>query len=310
MSTALRLDERACGDPQAVALIGVSGGRDSMALWHALHASGWERLVVCHLDHGWRPESAAESRMVAATAERYGSQAVVDRCATPPAGEAAARRIRLEFFARIATEQTAEAVYLGHHADDQVETLLWNLCRGAGASGLSGMAPACWHTVGGVRLRLRRPLLGTWRAEIDAYVAAHRLTYAEDSSNADPRYTRNRLRHQLLPEMERLLGREVRRALWRSAEILAAEDEWISAAPELQDLPVELPAARVRAQPLAMQRRMLLAWLRGQGLPEIDFADVEAVRSLLDVEGAAKVNLPRGYHARRREGRLFIQPPA
>lgn len=200
-------------------------------------------------------------------------------------------------------------MYLAHHADDQVETTLWNLFRGTGAGGLAGMSPASRQSTGESELLLLRPLLGTWRTEIDAYVAAHGLAYLEDASNADTRHTRNRLRHEIIPALERALGRDVRRSVWRAAEILAAENDLLAAAPALQNPATELPVAELRALPLALQRRLLAAWLAGRGVPNLSFDDIENTRSLCESETPAKVNLSAGYHARRRAGLLFVEPP-
>lgn len=219
--------------------------------------------------------------------------------------ETAARAARYAFFARVAAERGCSHLFLAHHADDQVETVLFNLFRGSGAAGLGGMAACSARTIDGVVLQIHRPLLGVWREEIDAYVAAHRLEFHEDASNTDPRYTRNRLRHEILPQLERAFGREVRRAIWRAGEILRAESEVLEA--QLPPaVPAQLDLVSLQALPLGLLRRQLYAWLRGQGVPTIGFDEVERVRSLL-VETRAKVNLPGGWHARRRAGVLFLE---
>lgn len=309
MSAPLRLDPRGLCEPAEPALIGISGGRDSVALLHALVQVGFRHLVVCHFDHAWREESAREADFVMRLAAGYGLAAVNERLA-PPSGkgaspETAGREARLAFFTRVAAEQGIPRLYLAHHADDQVETALWNLFRGSGASGLAGMAPLSRQGP----LSLLRPLLGTWRAEIDAYVREHRLEYCEDPTNADLRHTRNRLRHEVIPQIERALGREIRGAVWRAAEILTAEDAWIAASPLLEAPAAELRVGEVRALPLALQRRLLGAWLGSQGVPNVAFADVENVRALLHAARPAKVNLSAGFHARRRAGVLFVEPP-
>jgi len=295
------------------ALIGVSGGRDSVALLHALAALGFTDLVVCHLDHGLRAESAADAKFVRKLARELKLPCVIERedvAARAKRGkqslETAAREARYAFFARVAVKRGCARLFLAHHADDQVETLLFNLLRGSGAAGLGGMNAITSRTVAGVALTIHRPLLGVWREEIDAYVGAHQFDFREDASNADPRHTRNRLRHELLPAIERAFGRDVRRALWRTAEILRAESAVLDALIPATAREATLDVASLRALPLALRRRLLHAWLRGQGVPLIGFAEVEQVRSLLD--GArAKVNLPAGWHARRRAGRLFLE---
>ncbi len=291
------------------ALIGVSGGRDSVALLHLLAVRG-HRLIVCHLDHALRAESRAEALFVEEMAGRLGCEFVVRRenvaarakrmkCSI----ETAAREARFAFFSRVAREREARRLFLAHHADDQVETFLFNLLRGSGAAGLGAM-----RTVS-VRgdLEIVRPLLGVWRDEIDRYVAVHGLEFCEDASNADRRHTRNRVRHEILPMLAKAYGREVRGALLRSAEILREEDAFLATLPAmaLANAP-ELLGVELRTLPVAIQRRVLLAWLRARGVREIGFEEVERVRSLL-AGRVSKVNLPGEKYARRRAGKLFIE---
>ena len=297
--------------PDGPALIGVSGGRDSVALLHALAG---RKVIVCHLDHALRAESAEDARWVARLAKRWKLEVVVARENVAARAkrrkqslETAAREARYAFFARVARERDCPRIVLAHHADDQVETLLHNLLRGSGAAGLAGMAAHSIRRTGGIDLHIHRPLLGAWREEIDAYIAAHALEFREDTSNTDPRHTRNRLRHEALPALEQAFGREVRRAMWRSAEILRAEDALLaSLVPETGE---QLDVPALRALPLAIQRRALQSWLRAQGVADVGFEEIERVRSLLDGP-RAKVNLPGGLHARRRAKRIFIERSA
>ena len=297
--------------PDGPALIGVSGGRDSVALLHALAG---RKVIVCHLDHALRAESAEDAAFVVRLAKRWKLEAVVAREDVAARAkrrrqslETAAREARYAFFARVARERGCPRVLLAHHADDQVETFLFNLLRGSGAAGLAGMSAHSTRRVGGIELHIHRPLLGVWREEIDAYIAAHALEFREDASNTDPRHTRNRLRHEALPALERAFGREVRRAMWRSAEILRAEDALLdSLVPVSTAAELDVPA--LRALPIPIQRRALQAWLRAQGVADVGFEEIERVRSLLDGP-RAKVNLPGGLHARRRAKKLFIEKP-
>ncbi len=304
------MDAAALGDPAEPALIGVSGGPDSIALLHSLATAGFQNLLVCHLDHGWRPESAEEARFVCETASRLGYETVVERAdlsAAEGSLEAAAREARYAFFARVAATRGVSRVLLAHHADDQVETFLFNLLRGAGGPGLSGMQPISRRVIDGTPLTLLRPLLACWREEIDAYLHAHQLEYRIDPSNSDTRHTRNRLRHEILPALAEAFGRPVRGALWKAAAILSAENEFIGAQPELQDVPAELDVRKVRALPLAVQRRLIHSWLQKHAISAIGFDEVESVRALVNSTRPAKVNLPGGYHARRRSARVFIE---
>ena len=291
------------------ALIGVSGGRDSVALLHLLATRG-HRLIVCHLDHALRAESRAEALFVEEMAGRLGCEFVGRRenvaarakrmkCSI----ETAAREARYAFLAKVARARGVRRLFLAHHADDQVETFLFNLLRGSGAAGLGAMRASSLRG----DLEIVRPLLGVWRAEIDAYVAEHGLEFCEDPSNADRRHTRNRVRHEIVPLLADAFGREVRGALLRSAEILREEDAFLAALPEMAMAGErELSVGELRALPVAIQRRVLLVWLRERGVGEVGFEEVERVRALL-AGRVAKVNLPGGRHARRRAGRVFVQ---
>jgi len=312
----LRLDPRGLGSAAEPALIGVSGGRDSMALLHALVSAGPRPLIVCHLDHGLRPASAAEAAFVAESASRYGLEAVTERIDAAKLArqrrksiETAARDARYDFFARVAQAKSCSAIFLGHHADDRVETFLFNLFRGAGAAGLRAMLPRSSRRIAGIDLEILRPLLGVWRSEIDAYVRAHALPYQEDDSNADARHTRNRLRSQIIPALEEAFGRSVGAAVWRAAEILTAEDEHLAGLVPTEWMTAELAVEQVAALPVALQRRLVHLWLSARGAADVGFEDVEAIRGLVTQLRPAKVNLAGGWHARRRAGRIFIERP-
>jgi tRNA(Ile)-lysidine synthase len=293
-------------------MVGVSGGRDSVALLHALVGAGYKQIIVCHLDHGLRAESDADAWFVAELAQRYELPFEADRVDTQALAdehklslEAAARAARYEFFTQVARAHWCPRLVLAHHADDQVETLLLNLFRGSGRAGLSAMRPLSVREILGARMELHRPLLGVWREEIAAYAKAQRLQFHEDASNTDPRFTRNRLRHDMVPLLEESFGREIKRALWRTADILSAEEEFLgSHTPPVQ---TELAVAAVRALPLALQRRVLHAWLELNEVADLGYDDVENVRALLGDARPAKVNLSAGRHARRRAGKLFVE---
>ena len=275
-----------------------------MALLQWLLDGGCRQLILCHLDHGIRPTSAADATFVKAHAHLLRLPEFIERVEVTGASlEAAAREARYRFFARAARAHGCDRIILAHHADDQAETFLFNLLRG----GPSAMKPSSTRIVDGIALTLLRPLLGVWREEIDAYITQHRVPFREDESNAETRFTRNRLRHESIPALTTAMGRDVRRAIWRAAEILRAEDEFIAAQPSLANPPAELEVATLRALPLALQRRLVHRWLTSHGVASVGFDEVEAVLSLLEHQ-VAKVNLPGNLCARRREKRIFIDP--
>ena len=162
-------------------------------------------------------------------------------------------------------------------------------------------------------LRIVRPLLAVWRDEIDAYVRAQRgLKWREDLTNADPRHaTRNRLRADVLPLLAQTMGRDVKPALWRTADILRTEETWIDGLLAMEGVGAGLlPLQALTSQPVAKQRRVIRAWLAGGGVPRVGYDEVEKVRALLALgEGPAKINLPGDWHARRRQGVLFLERP-
>ena len=282
-------------------LVAVSGGVDSVALLAALVHAG-RRPVVLHFNHGWRTESAAEAKAVRALARGYGLKIAVGNSRAAPRTESAARTARYAFFAQAAKKFGIADLVLAHHADDQVETFLLQLLRGAGA-GARGMKPEA--TRGG--LVLHRPWLALWKKEIVAYARARHLTWSEDASNADTRHRRNLVRRRLLPYLRKIAGPETPQKLWRAAEIARAENDWLDALCAGLASRAELPTAELRAAPLAQQRRTILRWLQARGIADVAFADVEAIRGLLKSREPSKVNLSRDCHARRRAGLIFIE---
>lgn len=295
-------------------LVGVSGGRDSVALLHLLLQLGFRKLVVCHLDHGLRGAAGrADARFVAELARAHELDFVGEKCSVRALAKArgesletAARAARHTFFAKTAREKKCGSIFLAHHADDRVETFLFNLFRGSGTAGLAAMRGDSTLSIAGRKLRVLRPLLGVWRAEIDAFVRTRGLLFREDKSNADPAHTRNRMRHAILPALEKVFGRDIRRAVWRTAEIFTAENDLLATLTPPPSARLSVP--ELRAMPLALQRRTLRAWLQKCGVPDVGFDETEAARALIfEPAAVAKINLPGGLHARRRAKQLFVE---
>ena len=298
-------------------LIAVSGGRDSIALLHLLTERGFDRLIVCHLNHQLRGRAAAaDARFVASSAERLGlllETAEVDVAAFARERklsiETAARAARYAFFVQAARRRRCPLIFLAHHADDVVETFLFNLFRGAGLAGLASLREESTHRVGRTELHLLRPLLPVWREQIDAYVKSNRIDFREDTSNRQGDPMRNRLRNSLIPRIEKELARKIRKTIWRTATIAADDDIALSGMlpPGLAESE-RIPVKALRALPVGLQRRAIQGWLLHHEVSEIGFELIESVRTLLEASAhVAKVNLPRARYVRRQAGKLFVE---
>ena len=216
-------------DPSITLVIGVSGGADSVCLLDILHKFGY-RLIVAHLDHQLRTSSHQEAQWVQILAEKYSAEFKIKRVDVVKAAsrekkgiEETARDERYRFLFSIADENQADAVAVAHQADDQVETILMNLVRGAGMDGLAGMrnrSLSSFHP----SIPLVRPLLSVWREEIIQYCDENSLAYAIDESNQDISYSRNRVRHLLIPYLMEY-NPNIKQTISRMGSVLAADYE-------------------------------------------------------------------------------------
>jgi tRNA(Ile)-lysidine synthetase-like protein len=291
-------------------LIGLSGGVDSRVLLQVLLDAGFANLVICHLDHRLRGrDSERENRLIRRLAIRLKLPLVQEQVqGWPPklSLETAARQARQHFFARAAKQFGASHVFLGHQADDQVETFLLNVLRGTGSIGHATMRIETPVSVDGIKLVLVRPLLQVWKKEIRDYAKKRRLTFSEDVTNAENKFTRNRIRNLLVPEIERILGRPFKSNLLRLCEVAVEEAELLrQLTPNWWELD-ELPVRDLRTSPVALQRRVIHQWLARKEIGDVSFEDVEQIRSMLTHQKIAKVNLSAGNSCRRRANKLFI----
>ena len=269
-----------------------------MCLLAQLRKAGYPLLVGC-LDHGLRSEAAVEVDLVQQVAAGLGVQfttRVVDTKQmakqTGLSIEAAARQLRYEFLFSEAERINAQAVAVGHTADDQAETILMHLLRGTGLSGLKGMEfrtfPTSWSTA----IPLVRPLLTTWRAEIMAYCQQHHLTTFQDATNQSQDYFRNKIRLDILPYLAAYQP-NIRQNLVRMANTLSAdhallhslvEAAWQNCLVEAGPGYVALDRSKILQQPLAIQRYLLRQAMLSQrtGVQDIEFSMIEHARRHLD----------------------------
>jgi tRNA(Ile)-lysidine synthase len=279
-------------------VVGVSGGADSVALLDAVAAlapARGLRLLAAHLDHGLREDSADDARFVADLCAERGvplrsaradvrARARRDRRGL----EAAARAERHAFLARVRREERAALVLLAHTRDDQAETVLLRLLRGAGTRGLRGALPA--------RGGIVRPLLECGRAELRAYLAARGADWRDDATNADTAILRNRIRHDLLPRLVRDYQPGAARLLARTAELAHDDDAYLTAAAHTaaavvsskQADGVRVQTAALLALPTAIGRRVVqLTLQRGGATRAVRLADVDRALAVCRTAQAA-----------------------
>ncbi|MEO5511727.1 MAG: tRNA lysidine(34) synthetase TilS, partial [Longimicrobiales bacterium] len=200
-------------------LVAVSGGMDSVVALHLLKVCFPEStLAIAHFDHGVRPDSAADATWVRALGDRLGIAVLSETAGPTSHTENAWRQARYAFLGRAADTWKADTIVTAHHADDQAETVLFRIARGAGTHGLRGIPER--------RGILVRPLLPFRRGDLHAYARARELAWREDSTNADPSHARNRIRHQLLPALEAASPGAVDRLLEISGHAAETEMYW------------------------------------------------------------------------------------
>ncbi len=297
-------------------LVGVSGGADSVALLRLLVRGGLRNLVVCHLDHGLRGRvSAADGRFVGRLAAELGLPMEIRRVDVARLArervesvETAARWARHEFFAACASKHRCRRLILAHHADDQAETLLWNLLRGS--HGLKGMrVEQRIITDAGTVLQVFRPLLGLRRSELRGWLTANGLSWREDASNGEAVAVRNRLRNEVFPLLSEIAGRDAPAMFVRAAAAAADAQEilaWALAQAQVLDPQGRLHLPALRKLPLSLQRAAMLVFLKNHGVVELDRALLERVMGLVEVTGPPAVSLPGGVILRRRAARMFL----
>lgn len=304
-------------------VVAVSGGMDSVVLLHLLRHISITRpltLQVAHLDHQIRSESSADAAFVRRMCDRWQLPCVIECCHVPALAEQggislemAGRQARRDFLQRVACHCGADVIALGHHQDDQVETFLLRLVRGSGVSGLAAMATKSE--------RWWRPLLASSRQQIADYAQQHGLSWVEDVSNQDRHFVRNRLRHDVVPQLKLLNPRFAERIQEVSIQIQAEEDYWQLQVDDLFPGLVTTDSDGLRLSRTALLQchpalrlrllREALRRIRGD-LQGVESLHLHAMDALLNgSRSQAQLDLPGCWVARRYET-LWLRcfPPA
>jgi tRNA(Ile)-lysidine synthase len=305
-------------------LLAVSGGLDSMVLLHlAVQAAAVEprRLAVAHLNHGLRAQAGQhDASLVQAAAADCGLQYFAEtlpenalKSASVGSLEEAARAARYAFLERTARAQNFCFVAVAHHSNDQAETVLLNIARGTGLAGLRGMPDRRLLSPG---VQLVRPLLDFSRAELAAFAADRGISYAEDASNSSSEFTRNRIRHQILPALRESLNPGVDQALVRLArqagEQLACLDALADqlleqAILECSESIVRLSRSRLLQSPEPLIRHALIRLWDRQGWPRQRLTAAHWLRTTALLLQNSSVSLPEGLLAESRADLLILR---
>ena len=260
----------------------VSGGADSSALLILASMTG-EELIAHHVDHGLRPNSSIESDRVARLANQVGAKfrSVALSLEKGPNLEARARSARFDAL--------PDDVLTGHTADDQAETIILHLLRGGGPDALAGMGDE------------HHPIIKLRRADTESVCQIFEWTPVEDPTNEDPRFRRNRVRHEVLPLLNEVAERDVVPLLIRAGEIADKDADFLDRLAQEIDV---TDAAALASAPIALARRSIRAWLRGEHPP--DLASVERVLQVARGE-ALGTEITGGRSVRRTNGKLRLE---
>ena len=302
--------------PGSRVLVGLSGGSDSVALTFllrelALHGD-FEVAALAHFNHQLRPSAARDETFCRDLAARLGAGILIESAdvksyaqQTRRSIEDAARILRYEFLERAAAQSGAGQIAVGHTQDDQAETFLMKLMRGAGLTGLAGIYPR--------RGRIVRPLLDVTRAELRSYLEGKGERWMDDETNEDLDNPRNRVRHRVIPELDRAAGGTTRPNIARAAALIREDGQWLDEqafewAGRLvvqTEGGLELDAQALAGAPPPIRRRVVLEAMR-RSAPEREIGQdhVEAVMAMLaGAQGA--VDVP-GSRVELRRGKLVL----
>jgi len=272
--------------------VAVSGGVDSIVLLDLLMQTPGVQLVAAHFDHGIRPDSAEDRRLVQQAARSYAVPFVYEEGKLGAgASEAAARTARYDFLERMRHQHGARAIITAHHRDDVLETAILNMLRGTGRRGLTALAST---------EQVVRPLLDVPKQALQAYAVAHRLRWREDATNSDERYLRNYIRHRLLARFDAPARARLLSLIATARELNQIIDGEVAALLALQPPGDSIDRPWFTSLPPEIAKEFLAAWLRQRGLGGYD-------RKLLERVVAAAATLRPGMSVDLKQGaRLTI----
>jgi tRNA(Ile)-lysidine synthase len=303
-------------------IVGVSGGPDSLCLMEILRSAGYS-ILVAHFDHQLRLESGQDARMVEKTAARLMLGCIIDGTDVRAYAdqeklslEEAARNLRYRFMFRLARERNAQAVAVGHTADDQVETVLMHFLRGSAINGLKGMSYRSIIKSFDAKIPIVRPLLDMWREETVVYCASNGLRPHYDSSNDSLNFQRNRIRHLLIPNLESY-NPKFREAVLRMSQSLKGdyafvmetlETAWRGTVTAVDDETITFDAHLLSQHSIGLQRNLIKQAMHTllPGL-EVSFAILERATNLInDPAPSARVDLKGGIRIFREASRIYV----
>ena len=304
-------------------LVAVSGGADSLALLYGLHSLHTHlnfHLQVVHLNHGLRQDSASDADFVQEHAKMLGMPFIghtVDlHCLNTQwklSVEAAGRKARYEFYESVCTQTGATKVALGHHQDDSAETVLMNLIRGAGSTGLKGIEPIRDG-------KFIRPLLTFNRPEIETYLASIDVVPRHDATNKDTHFLRNRIRHELIPFLEERYNPNIKSGLIRTAEIIGAESKFLDEMTReaynvckldvSQNKDIKLDRTKFLHHHIVLQRRIIrycIMEITNQ-VSDFTYDHCQAILNIINGDKPnAEITLPNGLHFKRAYQILILE---
>ncbi|NJO43996.1 MAG: tRNA lysidine(34) synthetase TilS [Cyanobacteria bacterium CRU_2_1] len=302
-------------------LVAVSGGQDSLCLIRLLLdlQSKWDwELAIAHCNHRWRTDSTANANYVKQLAQTWQIPYYGVTATDIPTSEAAAREWRYLALTEIAQKHGYACIVTGHTASDRAETFLYNLMRGSGADGLQALT---WQRELVPGIALVRPLLEIARTETAQCCQNANLKIWEDSTNEDWRYTRNRIRHELIPYLRTHFNPQVEQALVQTADLLQAEVEYLeAAASELwqqaiwkdefdfssDSSPRRLNRIVLRSAPLALQRRVVRQFLQALLPTAPNFEHIEKLVALITAPNRSQTDPFPGGAIAQVEGKWIV----